>query len=743
MTGFVRETTTMASKHVSDPASPNLRGRADCAPGSKSGSGDLALPVVEIDPDTGMKRSRAGRWRALSLITVHLLILGHVLHWLWAGSTLTPVEPSEAMDTIRRGEINMGFLFFAAALIATLILGRWVCGWACHLVAYQDLTLWVLKKLHMRPKAFRSRFLVFIPLAAAAYMFLYPLAVRVWYSYQGRHVAPLRWHLSRSGFWDTFPGPVFAILTVLICGGAIIYFLGPKGFCTFACPYGAFFAITDKFATARIRVTDACRRCGHCSAVCTSNVNVAEEVRLYRMVVDPGCMKCLDCVETCPNDALYFGFGRPSLGAKPAEPRKARRYDMSLVAEFFALVIFTVFFVIVRGLYGSFPFLFSLGLAAVLTYLVMKGVALFHARDVLIQRLRLKIAGRIRPLGAAYGAGLLAVAGLTVHSGVWQYHNVLADRAFEQSPPKTMNWQYDPGFTQRITPEQAAQIASGIHHYEACRRRGLAVDVKNDFSLAWLYLFTRDREKASDLLREAAEEHPRRVDIWLALAEVETCLGHREQVRQALSNAVRFAPDSPHVYVALADDQIATGEIDAARATLIHASALEPDNRDVAGRLARLRMLPQAQSQAVEDYRAALVRNGDSVPILHNLAHALTGLRQYDEAAVHYRRAVNLAPDALDARAELGAVLFIQQDFGGAIGAYEYILGEAPTNAEAALRLAMIYYQVERREDAAKMLRLAERNGDETQRQNAKMLLNELSGPDVEDGRRVAPADPP
>ena len=34
------------------------------------------------------------------------------------------------------------------------------------------------------------------------------------------------------------------------------------------------------------------------------------------MVVDPGCMKCMDCVSVCPNDALYFGFGKTAATVK-------------------------------------------------------------------------------------------------------------------------------------------------------------------------------------------------------------------------------------------------------------------------------------------------------------------------------------------------------------------------------------------------------------------------------------------
>ena len=46
--------------------------------------------------------------------------------------------------------------------------------------------------------------------------------------------------------------------------------------------------------------------------VCTSNVRVHEEIREYGGVVDPGCMKCLDCVSVCPNDALSYNCGSTS-----------------------------------------------------------------------------------------------------------------------------------------------------------------------------------------------------------------------------------------------------------------------------------------------------------------------------------------------------------------------------------------------------------------------------------------------
>ena len=44
------------------------------------------------------------------------------------------------------------------------------------------------------------------------------------------------------------------------------------------------------------------------------------------MVVDPGCMKCMDCVSVCPNDALYFGFGKPTLMAPKSECDQAELF---------------------------------------------------------------------------------------------------------------------------------------------------------------------------------------------------------------------------------------------------------------------------------------------------------------------------------------------------------------------------------------------------------------------------------
>lgn len=148
-----------------------------------------------------------------------------------------------------------------------------------------------MRKVGVRPRPFRSRLLVWLPAVLAFYLFAWPTV---------RRSAPppgFTDHLMTAHFWGTFPGPAMATLTFAVCGFLAVYLLGSKGFCTYGCPYGALFGAVDRASPARILVDpNACDGCGHCTASCTSNVRVHEEIGRYGMVVDSGCMKCLDCV---------------------------------------------------------------------------------------------------------------------------------------------------------------------------------------------------------------------------------------------------------------------------------------------------------------------------------------------------------------------------------------------------------------------------------------------------------------
>ncbi|MEM9412849.1 MAG: 4Fe-4S binding protein [Planctomycetota bacterium] len=75
------------------------------------------------------------------------------------------------MYALEMGHLNAGTIFFAAAILSTVIFGRFFCGWACHIVALQDMCSYLLKRTGIRLKPLRSRLLVLMPFLVAFYMF--------------------------------------------------------------------------------------------------------------------------------------------------------------------------------------------------------------------------------------------------------------------------------------------------------------------------------------------------------------------------------------------------------------------------------------------------------------------------------------------------------------------------------------------------------------------------------------------
>ena len=221
-----------------------------------------------------VRPSKSSRKRAYVLIGVHVLVGLHFLHWGLTGRSVTPVEPSESMETLETGRINAGFVLFVSLILSTLVFGRWFCGWACHVVALQDLCAWLLGRVGLKPRPVRSRLLVLAPFAVAFYMFVWP---QIGLLLAGATRPDLHWELTTDDLWRTFPKWIMGPATLLVVGFLIVWWLGAKGFCTHGCPYGAVFALADRFAPMRIVVTDACDACGHCTSVCTSTVRTSEK----------------------------------------------------------------------------------------------------------------------------------------------------------------------------------------------------------------------------------------------------------------------------------------------------------------------------------------------------------------------------------------------------------------------------------------------------------------------------------
>ena len=422
-------------------------------------------PTVETAASKHIRPSTYSRWRAATLALVYVLMAAHFVHWKVSGKTLAPLEVHEVMYTLELGVITAGFLLMAAAFISAAIFGRFFCSWGCHLLAIEDLSAWILKKLRIRPRPVRSRFLLLVPIGAMFYMIVWPqvarLIVHLWPStvtvlgsrpeFQLRVISDAEGWASfvTTDFWRNLPGPWIGLATLLICGFAVIYVLGSRSFCTYACPYGVIFGFLDRFAPGRLVLRGDCTGCGHCTAVCSTGLRVHEEVARFGKVVSPGCLKDLDCVSACPTEGLRFGWTRPAwFSSWSRRGRRPIRYSFSLGEEIAMALVVVASLLIFRGLYARVPFLMTLGIGVALAGFSILVWRLATRSDLHVHRFALKRSGRLTRTGMGVRTGGLSPRGLRdrqrVHSvprGADRSGSSIASRRpAPRDNPRAMSW---------------------------------------------------------------------------------------------------------------------------------------------------------------------------------------------------------------------------------------------------------------------------------------------------------------
>lgn len=482
-----------------------------------------------------MKRPKHyGRWRAATLIGLYCLMVAHVVHWKMAGRTLAPLELNEVMYTIELGIITAGFLFMLVAFVSAAIVGRFFCSWGCHIMALEDGSAWLLKKLGIRPVAVRSRALLLVPSAAAFYMLVWPTLKRM---AAGGPAPTLKIFSDSQGWasfvtenmWRNLPGPWVALLTLSICGFAVVYFLGSRGFCTYACPYGVVFGLADRVAPGKIAAVGECTECGSCTAACQSYVRVHEELKMYGRVVNTACMKDLDCVAACPNDNIAFKFTKPSFFASW---RKLGRfgvpYDFTLAEDLIMAGVFLGTIFVFRGLYEAVPFLLTLGLGGVLAYITIVATRLLRAPDVRLNRYLLKRAGRLLPAGRAFASFVVVLALFTAHSAYIRYHEWQGQIAYEKAEPAI----------QRGEAPNGELFASALTHLQTCVQWGLIRPASLDRRLAMLYLSRNETALAEAHVRRVAEKQPEDGDWGITFAAVLLTTGKPDEAIRQLNSVV-------------------------------------------------------------------------------------------------------------------------------------------------------------------------------------------------------------
>lgn len=104
----------------------------------------------------------------------------------------------------------------------------------------------------------------------------------------------MHWNLN-TVFWIMFP--------ILVLSSLVLY----RPFCYLICPIGFLTWLVEKIAPGRVRVDmDSCNQCGIC--VDRSPCPTIKPMIDPEGGVLPDCTSCGECLNTCPKNAITFGF---------------------------------------------------------------------------------------------------------------------------------------------------------------------------------------------------------------------------------------------------------------------------------------------------------------------------------------------------------------------------------------------------------------------------------------------------
>jgi len=637
------------------------------------------------------------RWRAATLAFVYVLFAVHVIHWKLAGTTLAPLELNEVMYTFELGIVTAGALFMAVVALGTVIFGRFFCSWGCHVLALQDLSSWLLRRFGIRhPKQVRSRILLWVPVISALYLFVWPQVKRL---AAGRPLPTLHLRTDAEGWasfvtedlWRNLPGPWITAITFTVCGFVVVYLLGSRSFCTYCCPYGAVFSLTDRFAPGRIRVSADCNQCAICTAACSCGIRVHEEVERFGAVVNPACLKDLDCVEACPERALSFGFGRPALFASyRAGGRFGLPYDFSPTEDAVMASVVVGSLLIFRGLYGLVPFLLTLAIGGILAYVTVVTLRLWSRSHVRFASWQLKIRGGLTAAGKTFLPSTLLVAALVGHSAFVRYHE----------------WR-------GLSPPSGESQEEVFQHLETAGRWGLVVNERVQTRLLSVGRQLERYDEVDRVARQVLERRPADVAAHLALASSLGARGRWADAERHFADASRSdeatSPERAEALQGLGSSLAVRGDFRGATEPLKEALALDPNRAAARAELGGMYAELGQVEAALAELREAVRIDPGLGQAQFNLGSLLLHLGRPDEAIPSFEKASESEPDDPTTLSNLGFALLA---VGRVAEARDVLLESValdPDHADAHFNLARAFARLDQTEAASAQLQEAAR----------------------------------
>ncbi len=182
-----------------------------------------------------------------------------------------------------------------AIIPATILFGRFFCGWLCAFGSLNDFIYGISKKIFkfkFKVNKTADKYLKFIKYGVLLFGLVF-----LWNS-KGNSLNSLSpWEAF--GQLKEFPGMLSAyavsfIVLLLVMTGAVFI---ERFFCRYLCPLGAVFTIVSKLSF--FRISKPTRGCGNCS-LCSRKCSMGIELTKMEKVKSGECIYCLKCMDACP-----------------------------------------------------------------------------------------------------------------------------------------------------------------------------------------------------------------------------------------------------------------------------------------------------------------------------------------------------------------------------------------------------------------------------------------------------------
>ena len=251
----------------------------------------------------------------------------------WPINWILDLDPLTSLATVlATGTLYASLIWSLVAIVGTLVIGRFFCGFACPLGAINQATGWVARRglnLAGRVEANRHRRLQ----SVKYYLLAALLALAFMGSVQTGIIDPLPL-LHRSANLALIPladkgmgllseEPRFYasawFIGVVFLGVVGLNLVLPRFFCRFLCPLGALFGLLGRFAPWRIgKTSDKCGDCCICEEYCDG------ACRPSGTLINGECVMCMNCLDRCPASRITFA-GQASAAGEVGLPDLSRR----------------------------------------------------------------------------------------------------------------------------------------------------------------------------------------------------------------------------------------------------------------------------------------------------------------------------------------------------------------------------------------------------------------------------------